>query len=72
MTGSAAQAWYQRARERDGEVTAFEGVCDLVLGLVQPWEHAVASEMADKVDGLQTEDVLGLMALIGWELYADN
>lgn len=62
-----AQAWYLRARELDGEFNAHDGVCDLVLGFCTPREHELAAIMADKVD-LETEDILGVMAIIGWEL----
>jgi len=63
-----AKAWYRRARGLDGEFTAHEGVCNLVLGLCTPREHELAYIMAEKVEGLETEDILGVMAIIGWEL----
>ena len=55
-------------RYRDGEFTAHEGVCDLVLGLCTPREDELAHVMTTKIEGLETEDILGVMAIIGWEL----
>jgi len=63
-----AKAWFERIRMEVGEIAAYGSVCDVGLAVCSPREHILAARMADKVDGLQTEDVLGLMVLIGWEL----
>jgi hypothetical protein len=63
-----AKEWFKTLRAETGELAAFECVCDVALTVCSPSEHVMAARMAQKVDGAETEDILGLMALIGWEL----
>jgi len=50
-------------------VPPWEHVCNLALTAANYEEHIMASRMADNIDDVEVEDILGLMFLIALEVY---
>lgn len=63
-----AKEWLDTMRAEIGEIAAFEAICDVGLTVCTPSEHIIAHKTAQKVKGVEAEDILGLMVLIGWEI----